>query len=103
MQRRRARAFVYSRSGNRSRWPRNCVLVYKTCILVSYFPPLNVLYNQFFFTGFSCVGLGARLVVESQGEGRLLCRSPPCKVFRLYIKWSLVFKHFLCWGGGGVM
>ena len=47
------------------------------------------------------MGLGARLVVESQG-GRLLCRSPPCKVFRLYIKWSLVFKHFLCWGGGGV-
>ena len=35
-----------------------------------------------------------------RGE-RLLCRSPPCKVFRLYIKWSLVSKHFLCWGGGG--
>ena len=51
--------------------------------------------NKFFFTGFYCVGLGARLVVESQGG------SPPCKVFRLYIKWSLVFKHFLCWGGGG--
>ena len=49
------------------------------------------------------MGLGARLVVESQGEGRLLCRSPPCKVFRLYIKWSLAFKHFLCWGGGVVM
>ena len=25
------------------------------------------LYKQVFFSGFSCVGLGARLVVESQG------------------------------------
>ena len=22
-------------------------------------------------------------------------------LFRLYIKWSLVLKHVLCWGGGG--
>ena len=62
-----------------------------------------MLYKQVFFTGFSCVGPGARLVVESQGGGggRLLCRSPRVKYLGCTSNGHLFLSTF-CAGGGNV-
>ena len=57
-------------------------------------------YKQVFWV--SCVGPGARLVVKvSGGGGCSAVEAPLFKLFRLYIKWSLVLKH-VCAGRGNV-
>ena len=58
-------------------------------------------YKQFIWV--SCVGPGARLVVKvSGGGGGCSCVGAPLfKLFRSYIKWSLVLEH-VCAGRGNV-
>ena len=56
--------------------------------------------NKFFLLEFSCMGLGARLVVESQGGGRLLSRSPRVKYLG-YTSNGYLFLSTFCAGGGG--
>ena len=46
------------------------------------------------------MGLGARLVVESQGGGRLLSRSPRVKYLG-YTSNGHLFLSTFCAGGGG--
>ena len=60
-----------------------------------------MLYKQvFFLLVFFFMGLGARLVVESQGGGRLLRRSPPVKYLG-YTSNGHLFLSTFCAGGGG--
>ena len=55
-----------------------------------------------FLLVFFCMGLGARLAVESQGGGgRLLRRSPPVKYLG-YTSNGLLFLSTFCAGGGVV-
>ena len=57
--------------------------------------------NKFFLLVFFCMGLGAQLVVESQGGGRrLLRRSPPVKYLG-YTSNGHLFLSTFCAGGGG--
>ena len=48
------------------------------------------------------MGLGARLVVKSQGGGRLLSRSPRVKYLG-YTSNGHLFLSTFCAGGGGVV
>ena len=48
------------------------------------------------------MGSGAQLVVKLSGGGGLLCGGPLSHYLGYTLnEWSLVLKHFLCWGGGG--
>ena len=60
-----------------------------------------MLYKQVFFTGFSCVGLGARLVVESRGGGGASCVGAPCVKYSGYTSNGHLFLSTFCAGGGG--
>ena len=63
---------------------------------------MNVLYKQGCFTGFSCVGLGAWLVVESQGGGGgASCVGAPRVKYLGYTSNGHLFLSTFCAGGGG--
>ena len=57
--------------------------------------------NKVFFTGFSCVGLGARLVVESQGGGSASCVGVPRVKYLGHTSNGHLFLSTFCAGGGG--
>ena len=61
-----------------------------------------MLYKQVFFTGFSCVGLGARLVVESQGGGASCLGAPRIKYSGYTSNGHLFLSTFFVLGGGNV-
>ena len=54
---------------------------------------------KFFLLGFSCVGLGARLVVESQGRGASCVGAPRVK-YSGYTSNGHLFLSTFCAGGG---
>ena len=61
---------------------------------------INVIGTNKFF-GFLVWGRVPGWWLKFRGGGAS-CVEAPFQIFRIYIKWSLGLKHFLCWGGGNV-